>query len=158
MLKPQAQIVTVNTLSLCIRPWYNNWVWTSWIGLNDSCKVAFETLSKCTWLFFCNKVKAGTTPAVLSFLKVQCVQTWAVLFHLGPKIRSCAPPNPRLTDQPRGCTAAPTLGSLASAAKVKNECIFLLHVTRLVMMLIVCQLHLFSVVVSTTTLVEVDDM
>lgn len=54
--------------------------------------MVFEALAKCTWLFFCNKVKAGTMPAALSFLKVQYVQALAVLFHVGPKIRSWAPP------------------------------------------------------------------
>ena len=44
------------------------------------------------------------------------------------------PHPPWLTGQPHGCTAALTLGSLGSAAKVNNECIFLLHITSLVMM------------------------
>lgn len=56
---------------------------------------------------------------------------------------------PRLSGRPRGCTAAPALGSLGSAAKVNNECIFLLGIVRLTTMLVLCQLRLFSVLVST---------
>lgn len=62
-----------------------------------------------------------------------------------------------MTDQPCGRTVAPILGSLGSAAKVNNECIFLLHITRPdVMMLILCQLHLFSHV--SIILVDMEDV
>lgn len=62
-----------------------------------------------------------------------------LLFHFGPKILSGLEAPSTLTDRP----AATTLGPLGSAAMVNNECMFLLHITRLVMMSILCQLHLF---------------
>lgn len=125
--------------------------WSWWL-----LKVAFEALAKCTWLFFCNKVKAGTTPAALSFLKVQRVQTPAVLFRLEPQdlvLRSSSLPPSLNPDWQAGLVAVQLHLHWAC-------CVLLLRSTMNVysssassdsaMMSILCQLHLFSVLVSTT--------
>lgn len=112
----------------------------------------FSKVHLILFFFFCNKVKAGTTPAALSFL------SGAVCANLG-----CASPL-RPTSLHLDWQASLAVvrrhqhrGSLGSAAKVNNECIFFLHITRRVMLLILCQLCLFSVSVS-ATLVDVEDV
>lgn len=107
--------------------WSTGRLWVCAWGPDDNkswwlLKVAFEALAKCTWLFFCNKVKAGTTPAALSFLKVRRVQT------LGRAFSTLRP-----RDQVSRLVARPRLrrARWVQLLKVNNECIFLLRVTRL---------------------------
>lgn len=93
-------------------------------GRDDSCKCRLRLQQSALDSFSATKWRQGP-----------CQQP-AVLFHFyGPRSVLEAPnthTHPTLTDRPTsGCTAAPTFGSLGSAAKVNNECIFHLHIFKL---------------------------
>lgn len=73
-------------------------------------------------------MKAGTTPAAVSFPKVQREQAErSRVTTEGPRSGLEHPAHPTIgASHPCGRTAAPSQGPLGSAAKVNNECIALI--------------------------------
>lgn len=90
MLKPQAQIVTENTM--CIRPLilYLTWITAGWFWW--FLRVAFEALAKCTWLFSATKWRQGPRRQPDPFWRCSVCRPRLFFSILGP--RSRRPPNP----------------------------------------------------------------
>lgn len=108
---------------LCHRPW-----WPQESAVWGFIKVHLTLYLLLLLLFFWNKVKAGTTPAAVSFPKVQREQAKRSRVPTeGPRSGLEHPAHPTIgASHPCGRTAAPSQGPLGSAAKVNNECIALI--------------------------------
>lgn len=107
--------------------------WT-WTGRDDSCKCRLRLQQSALDSFSATKWRQGPRQRPAPSWRCGAFNHGCAFPFLRPKIRSWSAQHSHsnLTDRPAsGCSAAPSFGSLGSAAKVNNECIFL-HIFKMV--------------------------